>query len=239
MSTKKQEEATEAAHVKAPSRALLFELEHAAAGGRQIVFDVMKSALADRGMNLSETEFRRYCVGCPVEESVVALLAAVKKTRLSSDKLAAEVSEGITLSFTGGSAKLDPGMAALLERARADGLALGGLSCIETAAARQFAEKIGFKDGDLTIVSRLGVERRFPHADAWLLLAKALPVTPTRCLAIVSSGDAAKAAVSAGMKCVAVPDRYTSFQDFGGADFVCDALGKAEVDRILELAAGL
>ncbi|MBM4144110.1 MAG: HAD family phosphatase [Lentisphaerae bacterium] len=236
---KKEAQSVEKTDRKTPSRAILFELEHTAAGGRQILFDVLKSALAERGITLSESEFRRHCVGCPVEEAVAALLKASKKTRLSAEKLVAEISEGITLSFAGGSARLDPGMADLIERSRAEGIAPGGLSCIESDAARQLVEKLGLNDSGLVILSRAGTERTFPQPDVWLQLAKTVGVTPTRCLVVVSSGDASRAALAAGMKCVAVPDRYTSFQDFSGADFVCDALKKGEIDRVMEIAAAL
>jgi beta-phosphoglucomutase-like phosphatase (HAD superfamily) len=85
-------------------------------------------------------------------------------------------------------------------------------------------------------MSAASADKPYPRADAWEGLARAMSILPGRCVALATSGDACKAALAAGMRCVAVPDRFTAFHDFSGADLVADrGLDDASARRILDL----
>ncbi len=45
----------------------------------------------------------------------------------------------------------------------------------------------------------------------------------------------AKAALSAGMRCVVVPDEFTVFQDFSGADVILDLESEFDPDELLNM----
>ena len=94
--------------------------------------------------------------------------------------------------------------------------------------------KLGLGD-DVTPRSCAVNGRDFPTADAWLKIAKQLGTKPQLCIVLASRSTACKAALSAGMRCIVIPDQYTSFQDFGGADFVVDEAEPSVVETVLEL----
>lgn len=64
------------------------------------------------------------------------------------------------------------------------------------------------------------VSRSKPAPDVYLAAARHLGVAPAACLAIEDSEPGVRAAVAAGMHCVAVPNRWTRHQDFSAADAV-------------------
>lgn len=67
-----------------------------------------------------------------------------------------------------------------------------------------------------------------PAPDVYLHAAARLGVQPTHCLAIEDSEPGVRAAKSAGMVCIAIPNRWTDHQDFSAADTVAADL--AEMD---------
>ena len=72
--------------------------------------------------------------------------------------------------------------------------------------ARTSLKRAGVLDYFTTIVTRGDVERGKPHPDSFLLAAKRLNVKPDRCLALEDSIQGVRAASSAGMATVMVPD---------------------------------
>ncbi len=74
------------------------------------------------------------------------------------------------------------------------------------------------------IVSGADVEKSKPDPEIYLKLASLSKIQPTQCLVLEDSGLGVRAAVSAGMLCIAVPNRFTIDQDFHGALYVVDNL---------------
>jgi hypothetical protein len=46
---------------------------------------------------------------------------------------------------------------------------------------------------------------------------------------------ACKTALSAGMRCVVVPNNFTEFEDFGGSDYVLDSLDGGVLEEVFDL----
>ena len=218
-----------------PQGALLFELENIAVKGRQIIYDVLKSVLADKGIELTPNTFSRYCLCPSVKHFLPALLACAKKTQLSENKLLREITEGIRLSFTDDTLKLDSGLAKILKTAGEQQIRMGVLSSLDKEMALQLATKLGLVDMRVNVLSYSCEDKNFPRADAWLKLAKNLSVPPPMCLVLATSATACKSALSAGMRCVIVPDKFTAFQDFSGADCIVDTLNDNTVENIFTL----
>jgi beta-phosphoglucomutase-like phosphatase (HAD superfamily) len=215
--------------------AILFELENVAIGGRQIVFDVTKKALADKGVKLTPALFSRYCLARPFSQGVGELLESAGKGRVSKDKLAADVVDEVKSMLLNQSPALAPGVRKLLKHAAEKGVAVGALSCLDRDTALQVLGKLKL-DGEVSAVLPYACDdKNQPSADAWLKLARNMSMTPGACLAVATSATAAKAALALNMKCVAIPDTFTQCQDFGGADCVADVLDEAVVDTIFSL----
>jgi beta-phosphoglucomutase-like phosphatase (HAD superfamily) len=62
-----------------------------------------------------------------------------------------------------------------------------------------------------------------------------MSMSPGVCVVIATCSMSSKAAVSSGMRCVVIPDKFTAFQDFGGADYVSDELDEAAIDKAFSL----
>ena len=219
----------------AKNAAVLFELEYVAVPGRRIMFDVLKSVLADKGADITPILFSRHCLHAPISATLDQLLKTVGKTRLSARKLAADIAEGIRLSLADGGTKLNPGLSRLLDAAGERGMRAGALSGLSEAAAAEMAGNLGLVERGVHVVTDSAEDHPFPTPDSWSKLARETKTNPWNCLAVASSEVGCRSAVSAGMKCVVLPDEYTDFQDFGGADFVTSSLDAETIKAVLDV----
>lgn len=107
-------------------------------------------------------------------------------------------------------------------------------------ASNRFQEHVGL------IMKKLKIEDEFnaligndptieikPAPDIYLKAAKALGVNPKNCLAIEDSESGIVSAKAAGMKVIAVPNRYTKHQDFSKADKVVKSLSEITTEALL------
>jgi len=73
------------------------------------------------------------------------------------------------------------------------------------------------------------VEKRKPAPDLYLLAAQRLELPPAACLALEDSPDGSRAALAAGMQCIAVGSEYTRGMEFPA--------GIREIDSVAEIAS--
>ncbi|MDD4870838.1 MAG: HAD hydrolase-like protein [Kiritimatiellae bacterium] len=218
-----------------PDRAVLFELENFAVKGRQIVSDLLKKILSEKDIELTLNMFSRYCSHPSVKHFLPMMLKMEGKAKVSEAKLMSEITEAITRAFTDSSLKLESGVPRLLKAMEEERVVVATLSSLDDETARQLSAKLGLIDRGITLLSYASQEKNFPSADAWLKLAKKISIIPACCVVIATSSVSCKAALSAGMRCVVVPDKFTAFQDFGGADNVFDDFGDEAIKHIIEL----
>lgn len=104
---------------------------------------------------------------------------------------------------------LKPGIAEFLEACRTNGIKLG----IATSNSRELVENIatvhGLKDHFSCIMTGCDVGRGKPAPDIYLAVAKALGVSPARCLVFEDIIPGIRAGLSAGMRVCAVEDAYS------------------------------
>jgi HAD superfamily hydrolase (TIGR01509 family) len=74
------------------------------------------------------------------------------------------------------------------------------------------------------LVSSRELEHGKPFPDIYLETARRLRVAPEYCLAIEDAAIGVAAAKAAGMKVIAVPNRFTAQDDFSQADIVVKSL---------------
>lgn len=215
---------------------ILFELEYCAIDGRKIEFDVMSSVLSDRSVKITPALFSQHCVSPDYARSLSTVLEIAGKARVSADKAAKEMAKGVRLSLADGTVKIKPGMASLLTRAREKEISLGAVTALGSDSAQHLSERLGLADmGVLLHCYDVGGQSGGPDADAWRKLVKSMSVSRGRSLAFASSREACRGALFSGLRCAAVPDAYTGYQDFSGADFVFDELTADVIDELLDL----
>jgi HAD superfamily hydrolase (TIGR01509 family) len=103
-------------------------------------------------------------------------------------------------------------------------------------ASNRFQEHVGL------IMKKLKIEDEFnaligndptievkPAPDIFLKAAKMLKINPKYCLVIEDSESGVIAAKAAGMKVIAVPNRYTKHQDFSKADKIVKSLSEITI----------
>ena len=123
----------------------------------------------------------------------------------------------------GGRLALRPGIAALIDEARARGVALA----IATTTSRDnvdslLAHTLGPDHGFDVIACGDMVPAKKPAPDIYELALRMLGMPAGECLAIEDSANGLQAAKAAGLRCVVTPALYTVADDFTGAQIIVD-----------------
>lgn len=107
---------------------------------------------------------------------------------------------------------------------------------VATSAKRERAElmleKIGRLGHFTAIITADDVQKVKPAPDAYLAAAESLGVKPEECIVFEDTDVGVMAAKAAGMKAVAVPNKYTKHMDFSDADLVISSLGDATMTKL-------
>ena len=77
--------------------------------------------------------------------------------------------------------------------------------------------------------------KRKPDPESYLLTAKKLGLKPKDCVVIEDSEVGVIAAKDAGMKCIALPNKYTKTQNLSRADIILDSPEKITLDLLNSL----
>lgn len=213
-------------------KALLFELENTAFKGRRILCEVLKKTLADRDVQCKPLVLQRHCLNLSIKDCLSSLPGLLQKKRLSPEKLVAEAEKTLASSLADSSVKIEKGFDKMLKAARERSMELGALTSLDEKTAMGLMDRLGLLGMGARLLVYSVEGRVFPTADAWLKLAKVVRTPASLCHVIVTSSASCKAALSGGMRCVAVPDEFTSFQDFTGADYVVDDLSDIPAETL-------
>lgn len=214
--------------------AVLFELEGIAGSGRQATYHVLKSILGEQGHEVLPAHISRFCLRPSPDQYMADLLEAVGANRQSAGKLIEDARSGIAMQLSSKTTSLSDPIRNLLQATRDAGAPLAALTALSKATAEALMESLGLNDLGVQLFSVENPEEgHFPRADSWLKVAKALDRSPFDCGVIASTHDACKSALSAGMRCVALPDAFTSFEDFSGANAIVDDLDAVKAEDVL------
>ena len=102
-----------------------------------------------------------------------------------------------------------PHNVSLLERARATCPKVGLATMSYCPQVRRVLRVLGMENKFDFVASRDDVEQGKPDPEIYLLVASALNVAPNECLVIEDSPTGVKAALNAGMSCIAVSTPFT------------------------------
>lgn len=147
-------------------------------------------------------------------------------------RYAAKVAAGIALR---------PGVAALIDAARRDGLQLA----IATTTSRSNLDALlaaafgpGAADWFAAIVTGEDVERKKPDPEAYEIALERLDRQPGECVAFEDSANGLKAAAEAGIAVVVTPGIYTAHETFEGAARLVIDLDALELKSLRRLLPG-
>lgn len=230
--------ATERVVTKADAKvthAILLELDTVALAGRSLLFDIVKKRLSDEDVTLNDKLFIRYCVDVAPNAFVKDLIASSGKTKISDSKVTESVQQAFRVKLAAEAGSIPAGLRKILDHARSRQHEVGILTTLDAESVAPAAEALGITDASKCVLSFNGDSHPTPTAHEWLRLTKQMAIRPNACLAIVSSMRSCKAALAAGIRSIVMCDRFTTFQDFGGADYVVPALNDAAAKDIMEL----
>ena len=217
----------------APVYAVVFQLEDIAVHGRKIAYDILKKLLGEQKVDLTIPLFSRYCLSSTPQTYLPAMMEPLGIRKISAEKLVDHVTSAIAEQASSSSIKLNPGLAKILHLAHERNFVIGVISSWTEETGQALLAKLGLNDLGARLISFKDVNKTFPSADIWLKTAKAISIKPRRCLVVGGNMAACKSAMSADLRCVAVPDEFTSFQDYSGADLILESLDEMTAKEIL------
>jgi HAD superfamily hydrolase (TIGR01509 family) len=126
-----------------------------------------------------------------------------------------------------------PGVEGLLRQAKALGRrAVASSSSCEWVSG--WLERHGIRDLLDVVVARDDVRMVKPDPELFLLAASRLGVAPAACLVFEDSPNGMRAALAAGMRCVAVPNALTRTLARPQVDLVLESLAERSLAAVLE-----
>ncbi len=132
---------------------------------------------------------------------------------------------------------VQPGVASLLEQARALHLRLGIASSSPHRWVDRHLTSHGLFERFDAVVCRDDVARAKPEPDLYCEAVRRLGATPATTVAFEDSHNGSLAAFRAGVRCVAVPTPMTASQDFAHADVVLPTLAELDLAALLDRLA--
>jgi len=131
-----------------------------------------------------------------------------------------------------------PGVEELLREAGERGLGRAVASSSSCGWVEGWLRRRGIRAMVEVVVARDDVERVKPDPELFLLAARRLGVAPSGCLVFEDSPNGMRAALAAGMRCVAVPNVLTEPLSRPDVDLVLESLDQQSLASILEAVDG-
>jgi len=220
--------------VSVPERALFFELEFLAVSGWSFLYEAVKSVLSEYKIKMTLPLFSQYFAS---KSPAVALrrMAADYENEVLAES---DVLDAVKAAYVEGvktKGKVSKGLVKLISDLRGHGISLGALTCLDQESVAAILEQLKLSADDIYVMESEHCGRAAPTAQDWLKLAKEMQASTALCTVAATSASSCKAALCAGMRCFAVPDRLTAFHDFSGADYVIESLDDDAEELVLKL----
>jgi HAD superfamily hydrolase (TIGR01509 family) len=172
-------------------------------------------------------EYGKCFVGIPVIENVHYLKARFGLPGTPHEIVTAREALYESLIADPANLVMMPGVLDLLEAASVRRIPLGVASGSPRHQVETVLRGLGIIERFHTIVAGNEVPRTKPAPDVYLRAVAQLGVAPQNCIALEDSATGITAAKLAGMRAIAVPNRFTAHQDLSHADVCVTSLSEA------------
>lgn len=216
------------------THALIFELEYVATKKRKVEFDSIQSVLKGKGVEMTAVMFSRSGMSPLSRAAITDVLKQAGKKADAIEKAVAEVDKTVA-AYCENTAELDKGLEKLIKATQEKGIPVLAFTALPVDVAKKLMDRLGLSAMGVELLIPDEVKASFPRADSWLKMLKKCDKEDATLVAVVSSQTACKGALTAGAACIAVPDEFTSYQDFSGAKMVLDSLSDVKPKEILDL----
>jgi HAD superfamily hydrolase (TIGR01509 family) len=200
------------------------------------IFEAWLAAYRRRGCSVGLDEWQ-HALGThggfdPLEHLAAQVRACQPAVEFDRDAVLAEVKEATTRGCDG--QPLLPGVEALLRDAGALGLGRAVASSSSCGWVNGWLERHGIRGLLDVVVGRDDVRNVKPDPELFLLAASRLGRPPAACVVFEDSPNGMRAALAAGMRCVAVPNALTRPLERPAVDLVLDSLAERPLAEVLE-----
>ncbi|RCV65526.1 putative hydrolase of the HAD superfamily [Methanophagales archaeon] len=127
--------------------------------------------------------------------------------------------------------KLLPGVKETLETLKERGITLALATTSTSDSVRKFLHKFRLLGYFTLILTREDVSERKPNPEIYIKADDELGYNHDEIIVVEDTEIGVRAAKSAGLNCVAVPNQYTKKQDFSMADYVIESI--AELSKFI------
>lgn len=217
------------------THALLFELDTVIMHGRDVLYDATRKAFSNTDLTIDEKLFTLHCLDASPRHYVRELLARSPKSKASDTKMAEDILQAYSKAVAGATDSIPAPLRKVIDHARSLNFEVAGLSTFGGDTLATLAARVGINDPARHTLTFHSDTHLSPTAHEWLRLTKQIGIRPNACVAIVGSLRSCRAALVAGVHPVVLTDRFTAFQDYGGADYVAGTLTDAAAKDIMEL----
>ena len=218
---------------KTLTRGVVVEFDFTAVDGAQLLFDTAKKVLGAKGVDLTVKLEAMHLAGGNYHGGLAELFAALGK-KCDAAATARDLSEAFAKELTAKAAEaVTPKFKAVVNALSAKGVkvVIATRANLETIAPA-FSE---FDQEKVVLYAEPSMTYGNCKWDAWRRAYSQNGLVDVLTVAVSGSGAGVKAALVAGMGVVAVIHDHVAYQDFGGADFVADAIDAKLADEVLRM----
>lgn len=211
-------------------QAVIFDLDGLLADTEKLHLRAYQITFSEVGIELSEKDYANHWIRCGKGTD-----AFIEEMNLPADpnfirKEKARHYKKLVYS----SAEAMPGARELLSKLKGKKVMALATSS-HPSDAHAVLKTLDFEDFFAYIAAKNSVERVKPYPDMFLHVAKEINTLPEHCLVIEDAEKGILAANAAGMKNIAVPNKYTIDNDFSKADLVASSLIEVNCELIDQL----
>jgi sugar-phosphatase len=218
-----------------PIEAVVFDMDGVLIDSEPLWRGVEREVFAGVGIDLAEEDLFA-TMGVRIADVVERWHARHPWSEPSKEAIAEEIVEGVVRTIREHGVLLE-GAVAVVDRVRALGLRVALASSSPMSLIRAVLSLDGLATRFDAVVSGEDEELGKPDPAVYLSAARALLVSPERCLAVEDSINGVRAAKAAGMVCIAVPGVGADDGVAGEADLVLGSIGELRDDTWARLGA--
>jgi len=198
--------------------ALIFEFDHLVARIREASFEILKSIFDEQ--DIQPLHISRYALTATPAKLIEQIQLMIGLKKAPSKKLTEELINGLQMHLETGNIQVTDALRDVIVQARERNMPVFGLTALPASQRDILADRLDLPGLGIEYMPFGSGFEPYPKADAWLKLIKENSILGPVSLAVTTSMSATKAAMTAGVHCVVVTDRFTEYQDFGGAQSV-------------------
>ncbi|HZJ55461.1 MAG TPA: hexitol phosphatase HxpB [Myxococcaceae bacterium] len=189
-----------------PLRAVIYDLDGLLIDSEPCWVQAETEVLCSVGVPLT-AERCQETTGLRLDEAVAYWAARHPWTTVSHEEVVRRIL-GRVLALLAARAPLKPGVHESLAVVRRAGLRVALASSSPLSLIEGAVERVGLRATFEQVVSAEGERFGKPHPGVYLTTAARLGVDPRSCVALEDSVNGVLSATSAGMRCIAVPERW-------------------------------